>query len=125
MDAQTKTLPAPDRERRFPLGNYDRKPQRNIDFSWDLHERDGARVTLELSCFHIAGRGYVASVNNELVEDGIMSCMPLSARRLAMEPAARYNKSKFEAFAAAALAKFTEVAQTDFADFLQGAHAPK
>jgi hypothetical protein len=124
MDAQTKTLPAPDRERRFPLGNYDRKPQRHIDFSWDLHERDGgARVTLELCCFY-KGR-YVASVNNELVEDGIMSCMPLSARGLTMEPAARYNKSKFEAFAAAALAKFTEVAQADFADFLQGAHAPK
>jgi hypothetical protein len=124
MDATT-TLRAPDRERRFPLGNYDRKPQRTIEFTWDLHERDnGARVTLELSCFHYNGR-YVASVNNELAEDGIVGCMPMSARRLTIEPVARYNKKQFEAFAAAALTKFTEVAQADFADFLQGAHAPK
>jgi hypothetical protein len=124
MDATT-TLRAPDRERRFPLGSYDRKPQRHIDFSWDLHEREDGRVTLDLSCWHYKGR-YVASVNNELAQaNGVTGCMPFNARRLMIEPAARYNKKQFEAFAASALAKFTEVAQRDFPDFLKGAHAPK
>ena len=68
-------------------------------------EANGAKVVVDLSCGHTRGR-YYALVNNERREDGISSCMPMSAERLPSEPCARYNKREFEAFAARKLAEF-------------------
>ena len=90
----------PDRVRAFPLGNYDRKPQRIISYEWVVREEaNGAKVVVDLSCGHTRGR-YYALVNNERRVDGISSCMPMSAERLPSEPCARCSKREFEAFAA-------------------------
>lgn len=109
----------------FPLGSYDRKPQRHIDFSWVCGTNDaGAEVRVQLSCFHMTGR-YVASLNNVVHEDsGVSITAPMSALRTTTVACPRYSKGAFEKFAWQALEELRGMADTELVRaYLRGDHA--
>ena len=113
----------------FPLGSYDGKPQRHIDFSWTCGENDaGHEVRVQLSCFHTRGR-YVATVNNVVCEgNGVSITAPFDAARVAVEPCSRYSKGAFEKFADQALETLRVLANepsgaVNVEAYLRGEHA--
>ncbi len=120
----------PDVERVFPLGSWDRKPQRTIEREWLVFEDDdGSKVFVQLDCDHYKGRGYWAAVRNPRRHpDGITSTIHGADTQYTVlsEPdPGRYNKRRLEAFADVALARFRELAADGVLDrFLRGERAP-
>jgi hypothetical protein len=116
----------PEREKRFPLGNYDRKPQRRIEREWLVRDDGDHRITLQLDVWHTRG-AYVASLNNARHEpaNGVWCTAPMSSMRISMERTERYSKRTFEEFAERALQILRDgVAAGDLGEYLRGEYAP-
>jgi hypothetical protein len=106
----------------FPLGSYDRKPQRTVTYEWLVREEGGAKIIVTLHTHHIKGRGYVANVSNRTVEGGVWSWAPMNDERVLVTPdPGRYSKGALERFSANALTTFRHrVEMGDFGEFLRG-----
>lgn len=123
---QADVTAEPAREKRFPLGSYDGKPQRHIEREWRVREDGADTIDLILSCWHTRG-AYVASLNNARHQPGgVWVTMPMSAMRISTERTERYSKRTFEEFAERALQVLRDgVAAGDLGEYVRGEFAPK